>query len=143
MAIALPKNRTLMKDFGELTRMGQLRRLRRLAEQALARYDLGVVHLTFIQSWRNTTFGVAVASAGSDSTQRYVLRIIRPDAEEKVVRSELFWLGALRRDTSILVPAPVPNREGDLLTTVKMAGLAAPRQCVLFRWVPGRFFRKG
>jgi Ser/Thr protein kinase RdoA (MazF antagonist) len=131
-----------MKDFGELTRAGQLRRLRNLAEYALACYDLGVAQLTFMKSSRNTTFRVEALSAGSGPPQRYVLRIIRPDSEEKAVRSELFWLAALRRETSLLVPEPVPNRQGDLLTTVEMEGMAEPRHCALFGWVPGRFFRK-
>ena len=45
--------------------------------------------------------------------KRYVLRIHRagtPTVES--VGAELAWLAALRRDTALEVPAPVPTRDG-------------------------------
>src|SRR2546425_3437711 len=47
-----------MQHFEDLTRGGQIRRMRRLAETALASYSLGEVHLTPLQHFFNTTFRV-------------------------------------------------------------------------------------
>jgi Ser/Thr protein kinase RdoA (MazF antagonist) len=53
------------------------------------------------------------------------------------------WLAALNRDTSLVVPEPVPTRDGELLTVVEVEGVPEPRICALFRWVEGRFLDAG
>jgi len=85
----------------------------------------------------NTTFQVTDGEGN-----RYALRIIRPGKSSVVeVQSELAWLVALHRDTDLVVPDPVPTREGALLTVAGAPGVPEPRICALFRWVPGRFVR--
>jgi Ser/Thr protein kinase RdoA (MazF antagonist) len=69
-----------------------------------------------------------------------VLRVARPDGPSlAMARSEATWLAALRRDTDLVVPGPVPTREGELVCVVADGGVPEPRVCVLFRWVEGRF----
>ena len=46
--------------------------------------------------------------------------------------------GALRRDTDLVVPEPVPTREGMVIQTVETTGVPEARHCVLFRWLEGR-----
>ncbi|WP_179956960.1 phosphotransferase enzyme family protein [Amycolatopsis anabasis] len=112
-------------------------RTRYLARAALSAYNLPVARLARLPRGFNTTFRVD----GADG-HRYVLRIQRPDGpDEPMVRAEMTWLTALRRDTGLLVPEPVPTRARDLLTVVEDAG--APRCCVLYRWVAGRFLDRG
>lgn len=102
---------------------------------ALAAYDVPVARVTRLPRGFNTTFRVD----GTDG-RRYVLRVQRPDGPtERMVRSEMEWLAALRADTGLVVPEPVPTRDGDLLTT---AG-DPPLPCVLYRWVEGRFLDRG
>ena len=72
-----------------------------------------------------------------------MLRVHRADRTPAQVLSELRWLAALRRDTELGVPEPVPTRSGDLLAIAATPGVPEPRVCALFRWMPGRFFRKG
>lgn len=99
----------------------------------------------------NTTFRVEVAlsvhqsdKSLSSKTQWYVLRIHRPGNHSlALIRSELLWLSALRRDTDLVVPEPVPSKDGSLLTVVETEGVPQPRCCVLFRWIPGRFLNAG
>jgi Ser/Thr protein kinase RdoA (MazF antagonist) len=128
-----------MESFTAVSPRAQVSRLRRLAAAALAEYDLPGARLAPPVHAFNTTF--RVTDAGGD---RYALRITRPGKSTLAeVRSELAWLVALRRDTDLMVPDPVPTRVGALLTVAGAPGVPEPRICVLFRWVPGRFARAG
>ncbi|MDE2890081.1 MAG: phosphotransferase [Gemmatimonadota bacterium] len=123
-----------MIPFEDLTYRGQLRRLRRLALEALAFYDLGDFKLRPLQHRHNATFRVKAGGC------RYVLRVNRPGHRDPaLIRSELEWLDAITRDTGLAVPAPVADREGKLLTIASTTGVPEPRVCALFRWVKGRF----
>jgi Ser/Thr protein kinase RdoA (MazF antagonist) len=123
------------RRFDDLARSGQTRRLARLAAAAIAAYDVEPSRLVPMRRGFNSTFRVDTAAG-----DRFVLRIQRrggPDPE--MVRSEMAWLAALRRDTDMGVPEPVPTRDGDLQTVVAADGVPESRSCVLYRWVDGRF----
>ena len=120
-------------------------RLRRLAEAALAAYGIGPARLTLLSQLENAMFRVE-----ADGGERYALRVHRatgspfhPCRSADEVRSELVWLSALRRETELVVPEPVPTGGGSLLTVVEGEGVPEPRVCVLFRWVEGRFLDAG
>ena len=123
-----------MKPFEILTNAGQLRRLRRLAVKALRAYDIHEPRLTALLHEDNTTFRVDTANG-----KRYVLRIHRPLRTVEAVRSEMMWLAALRRETELVVPEPIPTRDGNLLTVASVTEIPEHRICVLFRWIDGRF----
>jgi Ser/Thr protein kinase RdoA (MazF antagonist) len=124
-----------MKRFEILTNAGQLRRLRQLAATALSAYDLQDTRVTGLQHEDKTTFRVDFAAG-----ERSVQRIQRPALRTiESVRSEVMWLAALRRETDLVVPEPIPTRDGNLLTVISVAEIPEPRICVLFRWIDGRF----
>lgn len=125
--------------FEALPRRAQIVRLRRLAQAALATYNLPPARLTLLVHLFNTTFQVDTSDG-----QRYVMRINRSIASTvEGVLSELEWLTALRRDTRLEVPRPVQTGEGALLTVASTPDLSRPNICVLFRWMPGRKIRLG
>ncbi len=130
-----------MKPFEKLTRRGRQKRFRKIAEVALTCYDLDIARLTFIRDFDNTTFRVGTLSKTSQA--RFLLRIHKPHDPIRHsvagVRSELMWLGALRRDTDVVVPEPIPNQHGDFITEVKVDGVPESRPCTLMRWLSGRF----
>jgi Ser/Thr protein kinase RdoA (MazF antagonist) len=127
-----------MHRIEDLPRSTQIRRMRRLAQTALAAYDLEQARITPLQHFLNTTFRIDIPYQG----QRYVLRISRAGYQDAAtIRSELLWLQAIRRETDLVVPEPLFNRDGLLLTTVEVPGIPEPRHCVLFHWVDGRFHR--
>jgi len=117
--------------FATLTRSGQTRRLKHLAEQALAAYDLPPAPLTLLPNGWNTNFRV-----GRD----HVLRL-RPTSAE-FAEAETTWLTALANDTPLGVPEPIPTRTGDYVTTVTTPDVPGQRTCVLYRWVEGKFHNK-
>jgi Ser/Thr protein kinase RdoA (MazF antagonist) len=134
-----------MRRYDTLTYRGQAGRMRQLGHGALADYGIAGARLRLLGHDENTTFRV-VASDG----RRYLLRIHRvsgnpahPVRSAIQVRSELLWLAALRRDTGLAVPEPVPTLDGRLLTEASIAGVPERRLCTLFRWQPGRFLHAG
>src|SRR3989442_3423690 len=107
--------------FADLTRSGQVRRMKQLAETALAAYDLGEVHLTPLMHFFNTTFRIDACPPSPTTNphkgERYVIRIHRPGSQDALtIRSELLWLQALRHKAGLVVPEPVPSRDGKLVT---------------------------
>jgi Ser/Thr protein kinase RdoA (MazF antagonist) len=120
--------------FADLDRRGQIGRLRRLAGNALARFGIEAARLTCLRHEHNTTFRV------DHCGKRFLLRLSRPGTHTvETVESELAWLGALRRDTSLAVPEPVPATDGSLVVVASAPDVPGPRLCVLLRWLEGRF----
>jgi Ser/Thr protein kinase RdoA (MazF antagonist) len=127
------------KPFADLSTRGQVARLKRLALAALPAFGVEAARVVPLQHFGNTTYRVE-APGGS----RYVLRVQRPNLHSIAeVRSEVAWLAALRRDTGLSVPEPVPAQDGDLLTVADGEGVPEARVCVLFRWMEGQFVDAG
>ena len=92
----------------QLSRLAQVRRMRQLAQAALKDYDLPPVRLTLMVHRFNTTFRADTADG-----ERYVLRIHRAGTPGvDTVWSELQWLAAITRDTTLEVPVPIATRSG-------------------------------
>jgi Ser/Thr protein kinase RdoA (MazF antagonist) len=128
-----------MKPFETLTYQGQVGRLRQLAVKVLQAYEINEPRLTSLRHEDNTTFRVDSATG-----EQYVLRIHRPSRKTVAeVRSEMMWLTTLCQETDLVVPQPVPTREGELVIVRSVEGVPEPRMCVLLRWIPGRFVDEG
>lgn len=133
-----------MKPYRSLTRRGRLRRMRKLAEEALALYQMGETRLRFLRYFANITYRVDLPGAdglADDHTPylpgRYLLRVLA-SGNWDYARSELTWLAALSGEGGLAVPAPVPTPEGDLLAQVSTPGIPDGRLVSLMRWVDGR-----
>jgi Ser/Thr protein kinase RdoA (MazF antagonist) len=53
------------------------------------------------------------------------------------------WLAALRRDTALAVPEPVPANNRAVLVRATASSIPEERHVVPFRWLDGRFFHRG
>jgi Ser/Thr protein kinase RdoA (MazF antagonist) len=133
-----------MKPYKELTRVGQLRRTRQLAQAALEAYGLSRARLTFVRYFANITYRVDVpdevphgGGPGPYVPNRYLLRVLCTNYWE-AVKGEMTWLAALSREAGLPVPQPVPTLEGELLTRITTPGLPEGRIVSLMRWVDGR-----
>lgn len=125
-----------MRDFYELSPAGRARRVRRVATRALEAYDVEVRAVRLLTNEVNGIFRVDATDG-----RRFALRVGRGGQvghSVRQVRSETEWLAALVRDTDLRVSAPVPNVAGDTVTEVEVDGVPGRRNCVLFRWLPGR-----
>jgi Ser/Thr protein kinase RdoA (MazF antagonist) len=142
-----------METLKQLSYNGQIRRLRELAEAALTYYDLGNGRLSMLAHRTNTIFQIHATKRREDPVSkeparieksRYALRLYTTSfPPEAQVTSELYWLAALRKETELVVPEPVPARNGSLITEVTVEGIPEIAHCIVFRWVNGRFVDSG
>ena len=133
-----------MKAYHELSRLGQLRRMRKLAETALIPYGMENSKLTFLRHFANTTYRVDLPQKGSSKLSqshylpdRYLLRVLVSSRWEYAL-GEMTWLAALSKEAGLPVPAPVPNQDGELLTKVVTEGIPEGRIVSMMRWIDGR-----
>ncbi len=124
-----------MTTFAKLSRSGQARALRRAAQAAIARYELEVRRIRRIALESNATFRVETSTGECFALRVGVPGPIAHSIAE--IRSEIAWLESLRDAPDVDVVVPVPNRTGDDVTVVDLAGLAEPLPCVLFEWIDG------
>ena len=114
-----------------------------VARQALEAYGLAESPYTYLQHSENVTFKVEHPDGGAR-----LLRIHTPldrsmgnhGANAAMVKSELLWLEALRRETDLPVQQPVRNREEQLVTSI-----AAKRRvfhCTLLEWLEGELYAR-
>jgi Ser/Thr protein kinase RdoA (MazF antagonist) len=138
-----------MKPYDELTRLGQLRRTRRLAGTALEAYGLLGARLTFVQYTANIVYRVDVPGPVLDGDgpgpyvpNRYLLRVLCTNHWEGV-KGELTWLAALSCEAGLPVPEPVPTLAGELLTRITTPGVPKGRIVSLMRWIDGQRLTTG
>lgn len=145
-----------MQHYDQLTPIGQARRLRRLASDALAAYGFQGADFRLIHHWMNTTFRVDVPCERKASAYdapfvpgRYLLRLHRAnDRTRAQIESELAWLSALSEQSQVVGPVPMCTSDGDAAYEVQNTdcpelGMASgSRVCSLLRWVPGRILKK-
>jgi Ser/Thr protein kinase RdoA (MazF antagonist) len=118
----------------------QRNRFKRLGEIALQRYGIEQAKLTFVSDTASVVFRVRVKN------RVYALRIDPESPTSQLVtwlRAELLWLQAIRRDTDILVPAPVVAQDGALVSVVAMPGSTAAHPVSLLHWLPGALVGAG
>lgn len=110
----------------------QVERLARLADRALARWDLAGAKIELIKHRENAVFSV---DAGGS---RFALRVHRDGYHsDAALRSELAWMAALA-EAGIRTPDVVPTRSGEPFAVVEAPEVPEPRQCDLTAWIEGR-----
>ena len=122
-----------MKPFDALTRRSQARRLRALALNALAQYDLDLRDLRLLGVYTNFLYRVRTTDGAT-----YVLRVCTPGwRTETDLRSEAMWLQALHRDTDLGAPVPVAARSGEFVIEATAPTVPGVRRSLLMSWLPG------
>ncbi len=123
-----------MKPYSDLTGTGKLRRLRKLAESALAHYDLKDPVLEY-HTFATTLLYRVTAAKG----ERYMLRLASPGWRTSTdLRSEAMWIEALARDTTIPVPLIMRARSGEHVLAMRGDCVPDTWNASLMSWVPGR-----
>ena len=123
-----------MVPFEKLSKLGQARRLRKLALNALTHYDLQVSNLQLIGAYTNTNFRVRTTDR-----QSYALRVCTPRWRTTTDRhAEIAWLQALNKNSEIEAPDPLATRDGHYLTNTQIPGVPQERECLVMSWLPGK-----
>ncbi len=130
-AAKISLHRTVIIIFKKLVHR---KRMQKLAQSVLLRYGIKADKVCFVSDSMNTVFKVEADG------RRYTLRIHPPNNHStKEIRAELLWLFALQTDMSLLVPEPIPAKDGTLVQEVYFQGMLEARQIVLFKWLDGTF----
>jgi Ser/Thr protein kinase RdoA (MazF antagonist) len=100
---------------------------------------------SWLDRWAETAGGRAVLVNLSENhtfriegpAGRFFLRVHRPGYQSAAaIESELAWVTALRAETSLPVPLPLPGRDGRFVQQLSSGGIS--RHAVLFAAEPGR-----
>jgi Ser/Thr protein kinase RdoA (MazF antagonist) len=108
--------------------------LRRALSTRLDRWGLSAsTRLTLLSISENATFRADDPRRG----EPVVIRVHRPGYHSAAeIESELAWISALREDSVVLTPRPLPARDGNLIETFDHDG--GSRHAVAFEFMPGR-----
>lgn len=129
-----------MKSFEDLAYDDQVQRLEELAADVLTRYELADSRTQLLDGCNNNVV-LRIDAVVNGSPGRFAFRIPRRSHRTaSSVQSEIRWLDALSRDTDLVVPKPVPARDGSIIQAVKIPGFPELRHATLFCWVYGEFF---
>ena len=93
---------------------------------ALEQYGLHNASYTVLRDLENTVLHAKLEGL------EFGVRICSPGVERDHLEVELDWLEALRRDTALMVPRPVLNRQGNRITVLD------DRLVVVFDWLQGQ-----
>ena len=130
---------TELDSFDMLPLKAQLVRLRAVAMEAIKRYPIDVARVRQVSHGENTTFRV-MASDGAD----FLLRVHRPQRHGRgvdstaAVKSEMRWLEAIARESSVSAPVPLPATAGELTVVVESPAVPGERVCSVLRWMNGQ-----
>jgi Ser/Thr protein kinase RdoA (MazF antagonist) len=104
--------------------------LRNVARQVLRDFRVQPTRLVHLASRHNDVFRVHAARGGT-----YLLRIQNELMSDAQANSQLLWLDALAKDSSVKVPKPVRMKRGEPYSQVLVNG--SRRRAVLLHWMPG------
>ncbi len=115
-----------------------------IARRSLDNYNIGEIHLNFLQHSDNVTYKVE-SPAGT-----FLLRIHSPITQAmgqhgddaQIVNSELLWLEALSRDTDLILQNPIRNQEGNLVTKIPVEETGVTYNCTLLEWLDGERYHR-
>lgn len=135
-----------MQSYDQLTKLGRILRMRRLAGAALEGFGIRGARFHLLRQAGNTLFRVYTPGSVADLTSedlfepgQYLLRIHQPGYQQTdAIELELAWLTAMRRQADLPVQEPVASIDGRLLLPVSVTGVPGVRNCSLLRWVKGR-----
>jgi Ser/Thr protein kinase RdoA (MazF antagonist) len=130
----------MMATFVPMTRQ---QHLRGIAEVALRQYSFTDIALRLVGDAHNLVFRVSARPRDSKHAETFALRLHATDRHSAAtIESEMIWLEALHRDTTLVVPRPVRNESGKLLTMPPVDDYSLARIYTLVHWVEGRIVGK-
>jgi Ser/Thr protein kinase RdoA (MazF antagonist) len=119
-----------MSEFPDLAQVEDAVRSRLTSQYGLS----GESTLALLTISENANFAVHDPHSGTDG----VIRIHRHDYHQRRdIESELAWMKAIRRETDLLIPDPIPTIRGESVTVLPIDGARA-RYATMFTRVPGR-----
>ncbi|GIP44739.1 hypothetical protein J45TS6_31980 [Paenibacillus sp. J45TS6] len=108
----------------------------KVAKEALRQYPIVWEKLVYLGKSDNVTFQVQT----NDDNQKFLIKIhiatISIQSKGNIA-SELIWLESLVKDTNLVVPAPVRNLQGDLVTEISTDLSENTIMVTIYHWING------
>jgi len=113
----------------------------RAADLALTHYSVGEARLVEVTKRVDGIGNIKFRVEPRNKQGKFLLSIHYPieDVPKRdVIESCLLWLAALCRDTDLVLPKPVPNRAGNLVTEIlSVDEVEESVVCTLLHWIEG------
>ncbi|MBY0116953.1 phosphotransferase [Paenibacillus sp. FSL L8-0435] len=113
----------------------------KVAKEALHQYPIYWEKLLYLGKSDNVTFQVQT----NDDHQKFLIKIhistISIQSKGNIA-SELIWLEALVKDTNLVVPAPVRNLQGDLVTEISTDLSENTIMATIHHWIHGSVLQR-
>lgn len=121
-------------EFAALPTRLQLRRIEKLARQALPLYGLSPESKVSLLNYSEN----ATCLVRPPDRKPLVLRINRPGYHPRAhIATELEWVRALRRDTPVTTAEPIAGLDGEFIQHIWHPAVPEPRNCVLMTFLDG------
>jgi Ser/Thr protein kinase RdoA (MazF antagonist) len=138
-----------LEAYEGLTHRGKMRRMRRVAREAIDAFGFTGAKLRLIADAGNITYRVKAGDQPGVETENdiyedncYLLRLHQPGYQTSGnIASELQWLSALC-DENLPAPMPILAVDREMSVEVSVPGVPGVRRCSLLRWVKGRMATK-
>lgn len=123
-----------MRPLAELSKRGQVGRLRALARAALPAWGLEGAELRLLGHGENTTFEVRAPRG------RFMLRVARPGyrSDDELASEVVFLEHLAERWDGGQAPRAIRTGEGEAFALAEARGVPEARRCMLFGWLGGR-----
>ncbi|WP_405169751.1 phosphotransferase [Paenibacillus sp. FSL H8-0280] len=113
----------------------------KVAKEALHQYPIYWEKLVYLGKSDNVTFQVQT----NDDHQKFLIKIhistISIQSKGNIT-SELIWLEALVKDTNLVVPVPVRNLQGDLVTEISTDLSENTIMVTIHHWIHGSVLQR-
>lgn len=127
-----------MKNYDQLTRLGRIRRCRKIVLKSLEYYDIKIKSLMFLDEASNIFFKLV-----DENNDKFAVKIsqdLNSNMDDSDV--EMFFLSILNRKSEHNVPKPVANKHHDFITYMETPFDHNKRRVVVYEWMDGKSFYK-
>ena len=134
-----------MQSFDALSRSEQIHCAEQLGHEILQNYGITDATINFWSYSDNVVLKVdsptpIKSPSGNSEYNTFALRIHNSGYPESLIEATTQWMGALRRDTDVVVPEPIPTCDGNVIVNEAIPRTEESRKCVLFEWLEGEFY---
>jgi len=123
-----------MKKFEELTRLGRIRRSRKVIEMALKHYDIKVNKLSFLEEATNVFYKLTDQKGKKFAVKVY--QEINSNMDDALV--EMHFLKLIGSETEIEVPNPIKNFDGEYITYFDTPYDDVKKRVSVYEWLSGK-----
>jgi len=122
-----------MKPYKELTPIGKKRRLKKLATNALAYYDIDVKSVEFLAEETNIFYKVV-----DTNNKKYALKIFQEESstiEDNL--AEVFFINEVHKNTDITVPTVIYSKDDKGVIVIESEYFEIPKRVAIYNWIEG------